>query len=205
VDNGFAHFDLNYRGSTGRGSAFAQQIWGDIGRLELEDLAAARQWLIDTGVASSSAMFVTGASYGGYLTLYALARQPDLWTGGFAAIAIADWTQAYRDASDALKGAFRNWFGGTPDEIPDLYGDRSPLTHINDVCAPLVVVHGNKDTRTPPAQMRAFEDGMRARGKDLTVHWFSGGHGSGAIDDEAAFEWFLDPARELSSGDRPTP
>jgi dienelactone hydrolase len=200
VDNGFAHLDLNYRGSTGRGSTFARQIWGDIGRLELEDLTAARQWLVDNHVASASAMFLTGASYGGYLTLYALARQPALWTGGFAAIAIADWTQAYRDASDAIKGAMRNWFGGTPDEIPELYRDRSPLTHIDAIQAPIVVVHGNNDTRTPPAQMRAFEEGMREHGKQLIVHWFTGGHGSGAIDDEAAFEWFLQPANLLSSG-----
>lgn len=199
VENGFAYLDLNYRGSTGRGSAFARQIWGDIGRLELEDLAAARQSLIDTGVASAAATFVTGASYGGYLTLYALARQPALWAGGFAAIAIADWAQSYRDASDALKGAFRNWFGGPPDDLPDLYRDRSPLAHVDEIRAPIVVVHGSSDTRTPPNQMRAFVHRMLALGKDLTVHWFDGGHGSGAIDDEEAFQWFLDPAKRISA------
>lgn len=177
VNEGFAYLDLNYRGSTGRERAFAEQVWGDVGRLELEDMRAAHEFLIAQGIARPDQIFVTGVSYGGYLTLYAMGRQPELWAGGIALSAIGDWRLAYRDAPEALRSAFRLWFGGTPDERPELYADRSPVTHAEHVRRPLLIQHGRFDSRTSPAQLSAYVDRLVACGADVEVDWFDSGHG----------------------------
>jgi dipeptidyl aminopeptidase/acylaminoacyl peptidase len=91
VDHGYAYFSLNFRGSTTFGTAYREQIWGDVGHWEVEDLVAARQWLVDNGVTHPDQVLLTGGSYGGYLTLFALGVRPELWAGGIAEVATADW------------------------------------------------------------------------------------------------------------------
>jgi dipeptidyl aminopeptidase/acylaminoacyl peptidase len=69
LDHGFAFLTINYRGSTTFGHAFERQIWGDIGHWEVEDMVAARRWLVVAGIAHPDRILLTGWSYGGYLTL----------------------------------------------------------------------------------------------------------------------------------------
>ena len=57
LDNGFAWFSINYRGSTTFGRAFQQQIWGNLGHWELEDMVAARDWLVREGIAHPDQIF----------------------------------------------------------------------------------------------------------------------------------------------------
>lgn len=185
VDHGFAYLDINYRGSIGRGRGFAEKVWGDVGHWELEDLAAAHRWLVEHNIAHPQQMVITGDSYGGYLTLYCLSRQPQLWAAGVAALGIGDWCLAYRDAAPALRAAFRTWFGGTPEEVPDLYRDRSPITHADQISSPVLLRQGRRDTRTAPAQMEAFVTRLRELGKHVEIDWFDAGHGYGGWDDEA--------------------
>ena len=96
LDEGYAFLSLNYRGSTTFGREFEQAIWGRLGELEIQDMAAARDWLIENGIAIADRILLTGWSYGGYLTLLGLGRQPDLWAGGMAGVAIADWDDELR-------------------------------------------------------------------------------------------------------------
>lgn len=187
VDHGYAYLDVNFRGSTGRGARYAEQIWGDVGRLELDDLAAAHAWLRDNGIALPSAIFVSGASYGGYLTLYALGRQPDLWAGGIAQVAVVDWTLTHADCSAALRAAIAGWFGGGPDTRADLYRERSAITHVASVRAPVLIRQGRHDSRAPARQMREYERRMRELGKRIEVHWFDSGHGMPGANDEVAY------------------
>ena len=77
LDHGFAFLSINYRGSTTFGKQFEEQIWHDLGHWEVEDMAAAHDWLIDQGIAIPDAILLTGWSYGGYLTLQALGTRPD--------------------------------------------------------------------------------------------------------------------------------
>src|SRR5918995_123567 len=65
LDHGFAWFSINYRGSTTFGRAFQQQIWGNLGHWELEDMVAARDWLVREGIAHPDQIFPSGWSYGG--------------------------------------------------------------------------------------------------------------------------------------------
>ncbi len=201
IDNGFAYLTLNFRGSTTFGRAFREQIWGDLGHWEVEDMAAAREWLVAQGIARPEAVFLHGWSYGGYLTLLGLGKRPDLWAGGMAMTAIADWTLNYQDASDALKGAFRAWHGGTPEEKPQQYAASSPIRYVQDVRAPLLIVQGRNDTRTTPRQIELYEARMRALGKEIEVDWFDAGHGRGGTEQEIAFqERLLGFARRVLEG-----
>ncbi len=182
LDHGYAFLTINYRGSTGFGRAFEQAIWGDVGHLEVEDMAAAHDWLVEQGIARPDEILLTGESYGGYLTLMGLGKQPKLWAGGMAGIAIADWAVQYEDTADTLKAYQVALFGGTPAEKPALYAAASPITYAEQLAAPVLVIQGSNDTRCPARPMHNYEAALRALGKDITVHWFEAGHGSYAVE-----------------------
>ncbi len=88
LDHGFAWLSVNYRGSTTFGTAFERAIWGRFGTDEVWDIVAARNWLISNEIARRDAVFLTGWSYGGTLTLQVLGRAPEGWAGAMAGIAM---------------------------------------------------------------------------------------------------------------------
>jgi dipeptidyl aminopeptidase/acylaminoacyl peptidase len=176
LDSGFAYFTLNYRGSAMFGQDFKQKIWGDIGHWELEDIAAGHAWLVEQGLGHPEKIFLHGASYGGFLTLWGMGRRPDLWAGGLAAVSIADWVAAYEDASDALKAAMSGWHRGTLEEKRELYVERSPITYAEQVRAPILAFHGRADSRTPARQMELYETRLKSLGKQIEVVWYETGH-----------------------------
>jgi dipeptidyl aminopeptidase/acylaminoacyl peptidase len=182
LDHGFAFFSINYRGSTTFGREFEKSIHGRLGDLETEDIAAAHRWLIGNGVAKPDQVFLSGGSYGGYLTLLGVGRLPALWAGGMALVAIADWVLMYEDQAETLRRYQMALFGGTPDELPEQHARSSPITYASDVKAPLLIIQGSNDTRCPARQMRVYEEKMRELGKDIEVLWFDAGHGSYAIE-----------------------
>lgn len=180
VDHGYAWFTINYHGSTTFGKAFEKSILGNLGELEVEDMAAAYEWLISEGVAKPDGVFLTGGSYGGYLTLQGLGKLPELWAGGMAVVAIADWAMLYEDENESLRGYHRVMFGGTPDETPEAHLKSSPMTYADGIQAPILVIQGKNDTRCPAKQMKVYEAKLRELGKEIKVHWFEAGHGSRA-------------------------
>jgi dipeptidyl aminopeptidase/acylaminoacyl peptidase len=187
LDHGFAYLTINYRGSTTFGRVFKEKIWGDIGHWEVEDMVAAHIWLVTQGIARPDAIFLSGASGGGFLTLLGLGKRPELWAGGMAVVAIADYTAAYEDASDALKAAMKGWHNGTPQEKREEYLASSPITYAENVRAPVHIIQGRNDTRTPPRQMEMYEARMKSLGKQIEVVWFDAGHQAG--DEEQVIEF----------------
>jgi dipeptidyl aminopeptidase/acylaminoacyl peptidase len=188
VDHGFAFASINYRGSTTFGKQFLEQIWGNPGDLEVEDMVGARKWLVDQGIARPDQILLTGWSYGGYLTLQALGKYPGLWAGGMGCIAVADRALQYKYSSDKHKGYIAGLFGGTPDEKPDQYRKSSPTTYVERVNAPVLLIQGRNDTRCPARQVEVYEEMMRAPGKHIEILWFDAGHGSLSEDDRIAFQ-----------------
>lgn len=176
LDHGCACLTINYRGSTTFGRTFQEQIWGDLGHWEIEDLVAARDWLVRQGIARPEAIVVTGASYGGYLTLLALGKRPELWAGGMAQVAHADLLTEFSDGTDWARGYLTAMLGGTPEEKPDQYVASSPLTYVGQTTAPVLVIQGRYDLRCPPLQMQRYAEQMRALGKPFEIDWFDGGH-----------------------------
>jgi dienelactone hydrolase len=181
VDRGFAFLTLNYRGSTGFGRDFEQAIWGNVGRHELEDMVSARDFLVREGIADPDRIVSHGGSYGGYLTLLALGRRPDLWAAGVAYVAIADWRGLYEDG-EPLREYETALFDGTPDSRPELYAEASPVTYVDRLAAPLLVIQGRNDARCPARQMEEYVAEARRLGKSLEIDWFDAGHGHGAIE-----------------------
>ncbi len=180
AENGFAWISVNFRGSTTFGRDFQQKIWGDLGHWEIEDMVAARAWLVEQGISAPDKILVSGGSYGGYLTLLALGKRPDLWAGGIGTVAIADYALTWEDSSGLLQGITTALFSGTPQEKPEQYRISSPITYAEAVSAPLLVIQGRHDTRCPPRQMEVYEQKMKSLGKDIEVIWFDAGHGTGA-------------------------
>ena len=186
VDRGFAFFTLNYRGSTGFGREYEQAIWGKVGRCELDDMAAARETLVQAGIADPGRVVLHGGSYGGYLTLLGLGRRPELWAAGVAYVAIADWRLLYEDG-ESLRDYQAALFGGTPDETPELHAEASPVTYVEQLGAPLLIIQGRNDARCPARQMEDYVDRAERLGKDVTIDWFDAGHGHGATATKVAW------------------
>ena len=184
LDHGFAFFSLNYRGSTTFGYDFQHAIDGNLGDKEVDDIAAGVDWLLAQGIAQPGALLKTGASYGGYLTLQTLGRRPELFAGGMAVVAIADWTLMYEDQAGTLRGYQRSIFGGAPDELPEAHRKASPITYAADIQAPILVLQGENDTRCPARQMRVYEGRLNELGKSIEIYWFDAGHGSLAIAEQ---------------------
>jgi dipeptidyl aminopeptidase/acylaminoacyl peptidase len=188
VDHGYAVASLNYRGSITFGREYQQAIWGDLGHWEVEDLAATASWLVEEGIARPRGIVLTGGSYGGYLTLLGLGRRPDLWAGGVAYVAVADWVRMYEESAGTLRAYEEQIFEGPPDAKPDVYRRASPITYVGDLDAPLLVFQGSNDSRCPPGQFRAYEAAARAAGKSIEVEWFDAGHIGPNTEQRIAFQ-----------------
>ncbi len=188
LDHGYAYLTINYRGSTTFGREFKEKIWGDLGHWELEDMVAGRDWLVREGIALPNAILVTGASYGGYLTLMALGKRPELWAGGIALVAPADLTSEYYDGTDWSRGYLTAMMGGTPQQKREQYVASSPVTYVEQVVAPLLVIQGRNDLRCPPRQMERYSERMQALGKPFDIHWFDAGHGGLDTEQVIAFQ-----------------
>ncbi len=186
VDRGFAFLTLNYRGSTGFDREFEQAIWGAVGRNELADMVAAHAFLVREGIADPARIVSHGGSYGGYLTLLALGRRPDLWAAGVGYVAIADWRGLYEDG-EPLREYEVALFEGTPTTKPELYAEASPVTYVDRLTAPLLVIQGRNDARCPARQMEEYVDRAEALGKAIEIDWFDAGHGHGAVETRIAW------------------
>jgi dipeptidyl aminopeptidase/acylaminoacyl peptidase len=183
VDQGYAVVNVNYRGSTGYGTRWRDAISERIGHTELADVQAVRDHLVEAGIVDDSRVAISGSSWGGYLTLLALGSQPDSWTAGVAGVPVADYLAAYEDEMEALRGFDRALFGGSPDEVPDRYADSSPITYVETVRAPLLVLAGENDPRCPIRQIDNYLARLTERAVPHEVYRFDAGHGS-MVDDE---------------------
>ncbi|GCE22403.1 hypothetical protein KDK_62030 [Dictyobacter kobayashii] len=98
-------------------------------------------------------------------------------------IAVADRLVQYKYSSDKHKGYLAGLFRGTPDEKPDQYKKSSPITYVEHVTAPVLLIQGRNDTRCPARQIEVYEELMRAQGKYIEILWFDAGHGFRSADD----------------------
>ncbi|MEU4801236.1 prolyl oligopeptidase family serine peptidase [Actinosynnema sp. NPDC023587] len=178
LDAGYAVVHVNYRGSTGYGSAWRDAIEGRPGLTELEDVAAVHDWAVSSGFADPAKCVVNGASWGGYLALLALGTQPERWAAGVAGVPVADYLAAYEDEMEPLRAFDRALFGGSPEEVPDRYRECSPLTYVDAVRAPVLVLAGENDPRCPIRQIDNYLDRLAARGAAYEVYRYDAGHGS---------------------------
>jgi dipeptidyl aminopeptidase/acylaminoacyl peptidase len=183
IDHGLAVVLVNYRGSTGYGRAWRDALTGNPGLTELQDIAAVWQRVVDQGIADPEEVILSGNSWGGYLTLLGLGLQPRLWALGVAGVPVADYIAAYEDEMEPLKAYDRALFGAAPDEDPQRYIDRSPLTFIENVSARLFILAGENDPRCPIRQIDNYIDRLVELNRPHEVLRFDAGHGSQRTDE----------------------
>ncbi|KFU78938.1 Dipeptidyl aminopeptidase/acylaminoacyl peptidase [Amycolatopsis lurida] len=178
LDAGFAVVEVNYRGSTGYGSAWRDAIEGRPGLTELEDVAAVHDWAVQSGLSDPAKCVVNGASWGGYLSLLALGTQPSRWAAGIAGVPVADYVAAYEDEMEQLRSFDRALFGGSPETVPAVYRECSPITYVEAVTAPVLVLAGDNDPRCPIRQVENYLDRFAKREIPFEFYRFDAGHGS---------------------------
>ncbi|GAA3015397.1 prolyl oligopeptidase family serine peptidase [Streptomyces drozdowiczii] len=183
VDHGYAVVRVNYRGSTGYGRAWTDALKHRVGLIELEDIAAVREWAVKSGLADPAALVLAGGSWGGYLTLLGVGTQPGDWALGLAAVPVADYVTAYHDEMEALKAMDRTLLGGTPEEVPERFEASSPLTYVDAVRAPVYISAGVNDPRCPIRQVENYVDRLKERDAVHEVYRYDAGHGSLVVEE----------------------
>lgn len=148
--NGFGALGPNFRGSTGYGTEFVYLDIGDPGGGDLEDVVYGAEWLKNQPEIDSTKIGIFGASYGGYMTLIALTKKPEVFTTGLSMVPVVDWVEMYKLSDAWFKLFIRTLMGGPPrKKYKDLYVDRSPITHISNIKAPVLIMAGKADSRCP--------------------------------------------------------
>jgi len=182
VDHGVAVAMVNYRGSTGYGTAFRDALIGNPGFPEVSDVVAGLDALVAEGVADADRAAVGGGSWGGYVSLLTIGLHPQRWAAAVAVVPVADYVTAFADEAPGLQSFDRSLFGGSPDEVGDLYRERSPLTYVDRVRTPVLVIAGDNDSRCPIQQVLNYVEALQAHGGEVQMIRFDAGHGSMVID-----------------------
>jgi dipeptidyl aminopeptidase/acylaminoacyl peptidase len=184
VDQGFLVAMPNYRGSTGYGRAWRDALTGDIGFTDVDDVTAGLRDIARRPDVDPDRAVIAGWSWGGYITLMELGRNPDMWTCGMAGVPVGDLVMAYEEEAPSLQAMDRALLGGTPDEKPELFARANPITYADHVTAPVLFVIGENDSRCPLGQALAYVDRLAARGAPHEVYRYSTGHGSLETDED---------------------
>ncbi len=183
VDAGYAVVLVNYRGSTGYGTAWRDAIEQDVGHVELADIATVRAALVAEGTLDGARTAITGGSWGGYLSLLAAGVQPDLWAAVIAIVPVADYVAAYADEMESLRAFDRSLLGGSPEEVPEKYQRASPITYAAAVRAPLLVMAGLNDPRCPIRQVENYLARLKELGTPYGIYRYEAGHGALVTDE----------------------
>lgn len=187
VMRGFNVLDPNYRGSTGFGLAYQDAIkedgWG--GR-EQEDIRTGIAALIAAGIARPGMVGITGTSYGGYSSWCAITRFPPATLAAAAPICgMTDLVIDYQTTRPDLRPYSEEMLGGTPEQAPERYRERSPVHFVAHIKGRLLIVQGMRDPNVTPENVRAVRDALDAGGIRYEVLAFEDeGHGIGRPDNQ---------------------
>jgi dipeptidyl aminopeptidase/acylaminoacyl peptidase len=163
LSHGYVVLAPNYRGSTGFGRTFTESLRKDCGRADLNDLVAAVDYLKKTGYVDPNRIAIMGGSWGGYLTLMALTKTPDLWAAGVSIVPLANWFTAHANEDPVLQKN-DEWLMGDPVTDKELWHDRSPLYFADKIKAPLLLLAGKNDIRCPVGETMQMAEAARKNG-----------------------------------------
>jgi dipeptidyl aminopeptidase/acylaminoacyl peptidase len=171
VSHGFAVAAPNVRGSTGYGKRY--EHLDDVERRldSVRDLVALHEELSDAGRLDMGRAVLYGGSYGGYMVLAGLAFHPERWAAGIEIVGISSLVSFLENTSE-WRRAFREREYGALDRDRDFLLEASPLTHVDDIRAPLFVIHGANDPRVPVGEAQQIHRSLTERGIrcDLLVY-----------------------------------
>jgi len=172
----------NVRGSTGYGREWQELNRRDWGGADLADVMAGVDWLVAEGIADPKRIGITGTSYGGYMTLYALARHPDRFAVGVSNVGIVSWKNLFDTTRGDLREYLIREFGDAAKD-PQLYIDRSPITHAKNIRAALLILQGANDPRVPKSEALQIVEALKANDAPHQYHEYANeGHGFSRIE-----------------------
>jgi len=199
VSEGYTVLAPNYRGSTGRGRAFRNLIREDWGGMEQVDIRRGAEWLAGRDSVDPERIAVVGGSYGGYSAYCQMTMHPEPWAAGVARVGMSDLQALYEESMPHFKSALEDMLGD-PEDNATLYRERSPINHVENIQAPISIIHGVNDPRCPISQARLFRDALEEQGliagEDGDFEYIElgeEGHGSTDIDRKIrSFEMLAD-------------
>ncbi len=191
---GYAVFYPNYRGSTGRGLAFAMASQGDLAGKEFDDIVDGVDYLIAQGIVDSTRVGVTGGSYGGYATAWMSTYYAHRFAAGVMFVGISNNLSKW-GTSDIPNELYlvhsRTRFWESDAKWMD-YLRRSPVYHVDRAQTPLFILHGAEDTRVHPSQSLELYRHLKVRRPEVPVRLILyPGEGHGLVRAAARLDYSL--------------
>jgi len=177
VSRGYLCIAPNVRGSTGYGMDFQRANSQDLGGGDLQDEVYAAKFLQATGYVNPKKIGISGASYGGFMTLMAIGKTPNIWAAAVDLFGVIDWRTMLQNSDPELQQHIRALLG---DPVKDkrVYETSSPIAYIHNAKAPLLVLQGENDPRVPKEEAAQVVDLLKKDGKIVEAQYYANeGHG----------------------------
>ncbi|MEX2046302.1 MAG: S9 family peptidase [Chloroflexota bacterium] len=177
VHRGIALVVPNIHGSTGYGRAWQVAIHKDWGGIDLRDLRAVSDWMTRQPDFDPKRLAVYGGSYGGFAALTCVTRIPELWRCAVDVFGVANLITMIENAQPNWRRFLARWIGDVERDREKLV-ERSPITHIENVRCPMLVLQGENDPRVPQEESDQVVERLRALGRRVEYVVYPGeGHG----------------------------
>lgn len=170
LQQGYVVIAPDYRGSIGYGSAWREGVYMDVGGKDFRDAALAANYLKTLPYVDGDRLGVWGLSYGGFFTLLAVTEYPTLYRAAVNVAGVADYAMYYEDP---YHGSWTESRIGRPDQNPRVYAQASPVSHIDKLVRPLLVLHGTSDVNVPYLHSVRLIDEALKRGKGDLVEFMT--------------------------------
>jgi dipeptidyl aminopeptidase/acylaminoacyl peptidase len=189
VGKGYAVLFVNWRGThVGYGAAYEQANYRDYGGGELQDVVTGGQLLRRDAGADPSRIACWGSSYGGYMTMLAITKTPDVCSAGISLYGVSDWTTFLQQSKRKLWRMRLVAKLGDPAKDPDLWNKSAAIRYAGQARSPLLILQGLDDDGVMPIQGESLYDAMHGLAKAVEYVSFVGeGHGfrhTGSLRDE---------------------
>jgi dipeptidyl aminopeptidase/acylaminoacyl peptidase len=184
ANQGYIVIAPNYRGSTGYGKEFQQANLFDMGGGDLQDVLAAAEWIKQTGYVDPKKLIVMGGSYGGYMSMMAVTKAPDVWAAGVPIVPFVNYFTEIENEDPVLRESDIATMGD-PEKNKDLYRDRSPIFFVDQIKAPLLLLAGGNDPRCPKTEAQQVVDAIKKRNGVVDYKVYENeGHGFSRVDNQ---------------------
>jgi dipeptidyl aminopeptidase/acylaminoacyl peptidase len=177
LSRGVAVLATNIRGSTGYGKTYQRLVQRDWGGGDMQDWEHAVKWLHGQKWVDPDRIGVFGGSYGGFAVLTCVTRLPDYWAAAVDIFGPSNLITAAKAVPPTWRRMMKR-FMGDPEEDAEMLRERSPMTYIENVKAPLLVIQGAKDPRVVKGESDQLVEKLRELGRDVEYVVFEDeGHG----------------------------
>jgi dipeptidyl aminopeptidase/acylaminoacyl peptidase len=184
VNQGFFVIVPNYRGSTGYGKEFEDADRFDMGGGDLDDVISAAEWIKKTGFIDPKKVAVMGGSYGGYLTMMAVTKAPELWAAGVPIVPFVNWFTEIEN-EDPLLRQYDMETMGDPVKDKARLQERSPINFVDRIKAPLLLLAGGNDPRCPRTEAEQVASAIKKRNGVAELKVYENeGHGFAKIENQ---------------------